>query len=113
TAVGHRPDDLFSAPGADEGGDPAQPGLGGHGPMRFAARDLVFGKNAYPLVEAPASISREVDGREVPQLPEGLEQRIPMLISVLMIEVRAESFFALCCRLFRDPELFVDRRADA
>jgi hypothetical protein len=113
TALGHLNAGLFYAHGADEGGDPAQPGLGAHDKMWFAARDLVFGKNAYPLVEAPASISREVDGREMPQLPEGLEQLIRMLMNVLMIEVRAESFFALCCRLFRDPELFVDRRADA
>ena len=81
--------------------------------MWFAARDLVFGKDAYPLVEAPTSISREVDGREMPQIPEGLEQLIRMLMNVLMIEVRAESFFALCCRLFRDPELFTDRREEA
>lgn len=113
TAVGHLNEGLFFAHGADEGGDPTQPGLGAHDKMWFAARDLVFGKNAYPLVEAPASISREVDGREMPQLPEGLEQLIRMLMNVLMIEVRAESFFALCCRLFRDPELFTDRRQDA
>jgi hypothetical protein len=113
TAVGHLNQGLFYAHGADEGGDPAQPGLGAHDKMWFAARDLVFGKGAYPLVEAPASISREVDGREMPQLPEGLEQLIRMLMNVLMIEVRAESFFALCCRLFRDPELFTDRREEA
>jgi hypothetical protein len=113
TAVGHLNEGLFYAHGADEGGDPAQPGLGAHDKMWFAARDLVFGKNAYPLVEAPASISREVDGREMPQFPEGLEQLVRMLMNVLMIEVRAESFFALCCRLFRDPELFRDRREEA
>ncbi|MBV8681325.1 MAG: hypothetical protein JO111_00520 [Caulobacteraceae bacterium] len=113
TAVGHLNEGLFYAHGADEGGDPANPVLGAHDKMWFAARDLVFGKNAYPLVEAPASISREVDGREMPQLPEGLEQLFRMLMNVLMIEVRAESFFALCCRLFRDPELFRDRREDA
>jgi hypothetical protein len=113
TAVGHLNEGLFYAHGADEGGDPAQPGLGAHDAMWFAARDLVFGKNAYPLPEAPASISREVEGREMPQLPEGLEQLIRMLMNVLMIEVRAESFFALCCRLFRDPELFADRREEA
>ena len=113
TAIGHLNEGLFYAHGADEGGDPAQPSLGAHDAMWFAARDLVFGKNAYPLPEAPASISREVDGREMPQLPEGLEQLIRMLMNVLMIEIRAESFFSLCCRLFRDPELFVDRRKDA
>jgi hypothetical protein len=113
TAVGHLNEGLFYAHGADEGGDPAQPGLGAHDAMWFAARDLVFGKGAYPIPEAPASISREVDGREMPQIPEGLEQLIRMLMNVLMIEIRAESFFSLCCRLFRDPELFADRREEA
>jgi hypothetical protein len=113
TAVGHLNGGLFYAHGADEGGDPAAPGLGAHDAMWFAARDLVFGKNAYPIPEAPASISREVVGREMPQIPEGLEQLIRMLMNVLMIEIRAESFFSLCCRLFRDPQLFTDRRENA
>jgi hypothetical protein len=34
-------------------------------------------------------------------------------MNVLMIEIRAESFFSLCCRVFRDPELFADRREAA
>jgi hypothetical protein len=113
TALGHLNLGLFFAHGADEGGDPAQPGVGAHDAMWFAARDLVFGKDAYPLVEAPPSISREVEGREMPQIPEGLEQLIRLLMNVLMIEIRAESFFSLCCALFRDPELFTDRRASA
>jgi hypothetical protein len=113
TAVGHLGEGLFYAHGADEGGDPAEPGVGAHDQMWFAARDLVFGKGAWPLPEPPASISREVVGREMPQIPEGLEQLFRMLMNVLMIEIRAESFFSLCCRLFRDPELFADRRDDA
>lgn len=112
-ACGHLGEGLFFAHGADEGGDPGAPGVGAHDQMWFAARDLVFGKNRYPPVEAPGSISREVVGREMPQIPEPLEQLLRMLMNVLMIEIRAESFFSLCCRLFRDPELFTDRRADA
>jgi hypothetical protein len=34
-------------------------------------------------------------------------------MNILMIEIRAESFFSLCCRLFRDPGLFTDRRDKA
>ncbi|HWE98352.1 MAG TPA: hypothetical protein VG248_00985 [Caulobacteraceae bacterium] len=113
TACGHLGGGLFFAHGADEGGDPGAPGVGAHDQMWFAARDLVFGKNRYPLVEPPGSISREVVGREMPQIPEPLEQLLRMLMNVLMIEIRAESFFSLCCRLFRDPELFTDRRDDA
>ncbi|HEY5105284.1 MAG TPA: hypothetical protein VII73_00785 [Caulobacteraceae bacterium] len=113
TASGHLNAGLLYAHGADEGGDPAKPGEGAHDAMWFAARDLVFGKGAYPIPEAPASISRDVDGREMPQIPEGYEQLIKFLMNVLMIEIRAESFFALCVRLFRDGELFTDRRAEA
>ena len=113
TATGHLDLGLLYAHGADEGGDPAKPGEGAHDAMWFAARDLVFGKGAWPVPEAPASISRDVDGREMPELPEGFEQFIKFLMNVLMIEIRAESFFALCCALFRDPELFADRRQEA
>jgi hypothetical protein len=113
TAAAHLNTGLLYAHGADEGGDPASPGEGAHDAMWFAARDLVFGAGAYPVPEAPASISRDVEGREMPQLPEGYEQFIKFLMNVLMIEIRAESFFSLCCSLFRDPALFTDRRADA
>jgi hypothetical protein len=81
--------------------------------MWFAARDLVFGRGAWPVPEAPTSISRDVEGRELPQLPEGFEQFIKFLMNVLMIEIRAESFFALTCALFRDPQLFTNRRPEA
>ena len=113
TATGHLNAGLLYAHGADEGGDPAKPAEGAHDAMWFAARDLVFGKGAYPIPEAPGSIAREVTGREMPQLPEGYEQLIKFLMNVLMIEIRAEAFFALCVRIFRDRELFTDRRADA
>lgn len=113
TATGHMNAGLLYAHGADEGGDPATPDLGAHDTMWFAARDLVFGKNAYPLPEPPASIGRPVEDREMPQLPEGYEQLIKFLMNVLMIEIRAESFFSLCCRIFREPGLFKDRPEEA
>lgn len=113
SATGHMNAGLLYAHGADEGGDPANPGERAHDAMWFAARDLVFGKDAYPLPETPASIARPVEDREMPQIPEGYEQLIKFLMNVLMIEIRAESFFSLCCRVFRDPELFKDRREDA
>jgi hypothetical protein len=113
TAAGHLNAGLLYAHGADEGGDPAKPGEGAHDAMWFAARDLVFGKGAYPIPEAPASIAREVEGREMADLPEGYEQLIKFLMNVLMIEIRAESFFALCVRIFRDRDLFKDRREEA
>ena len=113
TATGHMNAGLLYAHGADEGGDPANPGERAHDAMWFAARDLVFGKNAYPLPDPPASIARPVEAREMPQLPEGFEQLLKFLMNVLMIEIRAESFFSLCMRIFRDPDLFTERRADA
>ena len=80
--------------------------------LRYS-RDLVFGKGAYPIPTPPDSISRPVEDREMPDLPPEYEQMIKLLMNVLMIEIRAESFFAHCCRIFRDPDLFADRRADA
>lgn len=113
TATGHLGKGLLYAHGADEGGDPAHPGEGAHDAMWFAARDLAFGKDAWPLASAPDSIARETPGREMPDLSEGMEQFVKFLMNVLMIEVRAESFFDLCQRLFRDPVLFREHRAGA
>lgn len=114
TACGHLNTGLLWAHGVDEGGDPADANApGAHDQMWFAVRDLVFGKGAYKDPEPPASISRPVAGREMPDLPEGYEQVIKFLMNVLMIEVRAETLFALCVDLFRDPDAFTDRRAEA
>lgn len=114
SACGHLNAGLLYAHGMDEGGDPDHPEAGGaHDAMWFAARDLVFGKGAYPMPEIPESIARPVEDRELPQLAPQFEPLIKMLTNVLMIEIRAESFFALCCRIFRDPELFTDKRPEA
>lgn len=112
--LGHLNAGLLYAHGVDEGGDPAKPnGPGAHDFMWFAARDAALGKDAYPLPDAPSSIARaDAASREMPQIPEGYEQFFKFLMNVLMIEVRAEAFFAFCCALFRDEEAFPDRRAD-
>ena len=112
-ALGHLNAGLLWAHGADEGGDPANPGLGAHDAMWFAARDLVFGKGAYPIPTPPESISRPDAGRLMPMIDLAYEQLFSFLMNVLMIEVRAESFFAFCMRVMRDPANFADRRADA
>jgi hypothetical protein len=106
TATGHLNKGLLYAHGADEGGDPDKPEYGAHDAMWFASRDLVFGKDAYPLVEPPESIGRPEQGRQMPQFPEGHEGILSLLMNVLMIEVRAEAFFAHSVALMRDREIF-------
>ena len=111
TAVGHLNKGLLTAHGMDEGGDPATR-LGAHDAMWFAVRDLAFGKDAYPLPEVPATISRPDAGRLAPRIPLGHEQMLALLMNVLMIEVRAANVFEFVLRLLRDAELFADRRAE-
>lgn len=112
TATGHLNKGLLYAHGVDEGGWPAK-GEGGHDVMWFAARDALFGKDAYPIPEVPASIARPEIGRLMPQLDKVYEDWILLLMNVLMIEVRAESFFSFCTNLMRSPDVFRDRRAAA
>ncbi|MBL6854431.1 MAG: hypothetical protein ISS15_03055 [Alphaproteobacteria bacterium] len=112
TCLGHLNKGLLAAHGYDEGGQKAL-GIGGHDDMWFAVRDALFGKNAYPIPEVPASISRPETGRRIPEVPEKYEQWILLLMNVLMIEVKAESFFSFCQSVMRDPENFADRRAAA
>lgn len=113
TATGHLAKGLLYTHGMDEGGDPDHPEIGAHDQMWFAARDLLFGKDAYPLPEIPDNIGRPEQGRLMPQIPEGFEQLILLLMNVLMIEVRAESFFSFCCEIMRDAEAFPNRREEA
>jgi len=109
-AIGHLNKGLLAIHGLDEGGEPDQ-GIGGHDVMWFVARDLVFGKDAYPDVEPPESISRPEAGRrwmeEVEPQYEGL---MSFLMNLLMIEFRAEIGFAATQDILRNPELFTDRR---
>jgi hypothetical protein len=112
TAVGHLGKGLLEAHGFDEGGRPEK-GEGGHDAMWFAVRDLLFGKDAYPLPVPPESLARPELGRLMPQIPLPHEQLILMLMNVLMIEIRAERFFSFCTQVMRAPELFPNRRAEA
>ena len=113
TCTGHLHKGLLYAHGVDEGGDPKDATFGAHDQMWFASRDLLFGKDRYPIPEIPDSIGKPDQGRLMPQLPAGFEQLILLLMNVLMIEVRAESFFAFCCQVMRDPANFTDRREAA
>jgi hypothetical protein len=112
TATGHLGKGLLKAHGFDEGGRP-ESGEGGHDTMWFAARDLLFGKDAYPLPVVPESLARPELGRLMPQIPLPHEQTILMLMNVLMIEIRAEAFFSFCTRVMRSGDLFGERRAAA
>ncbi|MEN6543651.1 hypothetical protein [Parvibaculum sp.] len=111
--TGHLHKGLLYAHGVDEGGDPKDESIGAHDQMWFAARDLVFGKDRYPVPQVPDNISRPDSGRLMPQIPAGFEQLILLLMNVLMIEVRAEAGFSFNCNLLRDPATFPDKRAEA
>ncbi len=113
TCTGHLEKGLLWAHGADEGGDPDHPEIGAHDAMWFAARDLVFGKDAYPMPEVPESISRPQVGPPFPALPDQFGGLLALLMNVLMIEVRAEAFFSFSCDLLRHPETFLDRKGEA
>lgn len=114
TCTGHLHKGLLYSHGIDEGGDPKVPnGPGAHDQMWFAARDMIFGKDRYPIPEVPDSISKPDQGRLMPQLPAGFEQLILLLMNVLMIEVRAEAGFSFNCSLLRDKATFPDKRAEA
>lgn len=112
TSIGHLNKGLLYAHGLDEGGNPAG-GEGGHDDMWFAVRDALFGKNAFAMPEVPASIGRPEIGRLMPMLDKVYEEWILLLMNVLMIEVRAESFFSFCTNLMRSPDVFRDRRPAA
>jgi hypothetical protein len=112
TATGHLNKGLLAAHGLDEGGNDVS-GEGGHDAMWFAVRDMLFGKNAYPLPEIPESLSRPEMGRLMPQIPPEHENWILLMMNVLMIEVRAENFFSFCNAVMRDFDTFRDRRAVA
>ncbi|HEY1708230.1 MAG TPA: hypothetical protein VGG10_08180 [Rhizomicrobium sp.] len=112
TCLGHLNKGMLAAHGWDEGGTKAQ-GIGGHDDMWFAVRDALFGKNKYPLPEVPPSIGRPESGRRIPQVPQLHEEWILLLMNVLMIEVKAESFFSFCQAVMCDPDNFRDRREAA
>lgn len=108
TAFGHMNKGLLTSHGWDEGGNPATD-IGGHDVMWYVTRDLVFGKDKYPIPEAPVSIGREKEEREMLQLPMEHEALIAFLMNLLMIEVRAERAFHFYEHVIRSPETFTDR----
>ncbi|MBD3646999.1 MAG: hypothetical protein HUJ31_05985 [Pseudomonadales bacterium] len=112
TALGHMNKGLLRAHGWDEGGNPAT-GLGGHDVMWFAVRDLVFGKDKYPVPEPPASIGREKAEREMEQIPVEHEGLLSFLMNLLMIEVRAERAFSFYETVIGNPDVFTDKRDEA
>jgi hypothetical protein len=112
-AIGHLSKGLLAVHGLDEGGEPDK-GIGGHDVMWFVARDLVFGKDAYPDVEPPESISRpEAGHRWMEEVEPQYEGLMSFLMNLLMIEFRAEIGFAATQDIMRNPELFSDRREAA
>ncbi|TNF86049.1 MAG: hypothetical protein EP301_09370 [Gammaproteobacteria bacterium] len=112
-ALGHLNKGLLVMHGIDEGGEPEK-GIGGHDVMWFVARDMAMGKNAYPDVEPPETISRpEAGQRLMPELPPEYEGMLSFLMNLLMIEFRAEIGFASTQEALRNEALFVDRRVEA
>lgn len=112
TCTGHLNEGLLYAHGLDEGGDKPN-GVGGHDDMWFAVRDALFGKNAYPDPVIPESLARPEAGRRMPQIAKEIEDWILLLMNVLMIEVRAESFFSFCIAVMTAPDTFLDRKEAA
>jgi hypothetical protein len=49
----------------------------------------------------------------MPQIPKAHEEWILLLMNVLMIEIKAENFFAFCQTVMRDPANFRDRHPAA
>ena len=111
-ALGHMNKGLLTTHGWDEGGRPGSD-IGGHDVMWFAARDLIFGKDKFPIPEAPSSIGREKAEREMLQLPLEHEMLISFLMNLLMIEVRAERAFDFYEKVMSSEEIFTDRRPEA
>ncbi len=111
--VGHLNRGLLRAHGLDEGGEPER-GIGGHDVMWFALRDLAFGEVDYPEPEIPESIGRPEEDLVLPEgLPEPHARTLYFLLNLLLIEFRAERGFRLSQALLRDPDLFLERRAEA
>ena len=108
TALGHLNKGLLTAHGLDEAGDKSR-GQGGHDASWFAVRDALFGKGAYPIPEVPQTLTRPEMGRRIPEIPKEHEEWIILLMNVLLIEVKAESFFSFCQGVMRDPANFRDR----
>ena len=108
TCLGHLNTGMLEAQGYDEGGR-KEKGEGGHDAMWFAVRDALFGKDAYPIPEIPQNLARPETGRRMPAIPKAHEEWVLLLMNVLMIEIKAENFFAFCQAVMCDPANFRDR----
>ena len=112
-AIGHLNKGLLVAHGLDEGGQP-EAGIGGHDAMWFVARDIAFGKGAFPDVDPPDNISRPDSGERLcPEITPEIESLVSFLANLLIIEFRAEIGFRDTQEVFRTPDLFVHRRPGA
>ncbi len=112
-AIGHLNNGMLFAHGIDEGGQPDL-GIGGHDVMWFAARDLVMDPGTHADVEPPENIGRPEGNKQwMPELPPAYESMVSFLMNLLMIEFRAEIFFATAQQILRDDNLFTDRREAA
>jgi len=112
TALGHMGKGLMTAHGWDEGGKEGS-GLGGHDAMWFATRDLIFGKDKFPLASPPESIGRVKQGREIEAIPVEHETLISLLMNLLMIEVRAERAFRFYESVIGNADVFLDKQEEA
>ncbi len=110
--IGHLNKGLLMAHGWDEGGVPDS-GIGAHNKMWFAARDALFGAEAYGRAEIPETITRPESGRLMPQLPLEHEQYLLLLMNLTMIEVRAEAVFRFNEKVVKNPIVFKDNRDGA
>ena len=112
-SIGHLNKGLLVAHGIDEGGEPDK-GIGGHDVMWFVARDLAFGRDAYPDVIPPDSIGRpEAGKRWMPEVAPEIEGMLSFLMNLLVIEFRAEIGFATSQSILRMGDLFAGRAAQA
>ena len=111
TALGHMGKGLLTSHGWDEGGNP-ETDTGGHDVMWYAVRDLVFGKEKYPIPEPPDSIIREKEDREMLEIPADHEMLISLLMNLLMVEVRAARAFDFYEEVLTHDEVFIDRRKE-
>lgn len=110
--IDHLNKGLLVAHGWDEGGNPATD-IGAHNKMWFAARDALFGRDAYGRAEIPESIVRPETGRLMPQIPPEHEQYLLLLMNLTMIEVRAEAIFRFNETVVKNPDAFKNNRDGA
>lgn len=111
-ALGHLNKGLLTSHGWDEGGKPGTD-LGGHDTMWFAVRDLIFGRDKFPIPVPPASIGRQKDEREMEQVPAEHEAVLAFMMNLLMIEVRAARTFDFYEQVISSPEVFTNKRTEA